>query len=869
MSVIVEPELEFPTHHVSLSDGVNKVGLILCDSQGNASPHAINRVPTPRTAMKTTSGNQKYSDFEPPWSPVAQDDWSGGRGQEDFDLDVTRYMDGWRANTLYGQIIMGGQETYTLGYRNQDFVLPGSVKWVDVISGDTNFMAVRFNASANYSAAKIYLWLKRYGTPPASLTVELCSDSSGSPGTVLRTATVSTTDITDTVSVFRLIPITAISLTSTTPYWIKIYSSGGTSDHHWSVGTNNASGTSVSSANGTIWGAAPFNIYHRIADARLDTQTMFFQYRRCQYAIYNRTSSAPLLYINGDRGVAQSNAGNLSTVVGSAKTWALNEWVGCVVVVINGAGSNEPQPWRLITSNTGTTLTVNTPWLTAHTTTTEYIIIASNKWTEVTGHGLTVNVTSVLVANNTCYFAQGDAVNIRRMRWFNNAGAATYQYADDGTNKATFLCTVRDSTTGNDEVWRGNNQDGTSSISVSKAPVVAWGTNMTFAAAIVFTDPSGNITGITEYGQSVKYPWVFREGSVFAIVTNKPDEIPLREMRAAAEFTNGRVAMAHGVYLFFNFGDGLERYYNSLLDDVGPNRDEGLPANRQGVISCMAGYPGQILIGVDAVSGFSSVLCKREGGEGGSGWCEIYRAPAEGQRIWDVGFQPIPGSTIDRLWVAVGNDIVWLPIPSGAKKPTTESAYRYIHESVIECGYVYVGMYDIFKFFHSLKLFTENLQEDVAWVEADYRLDDNTAWIPLKDAFNQSPMHENKFTAQYGENGKRIQIRLRLQTANNAITPIIKGTVIENVSRVPVKYSFSLVYRNNDNDINLRGEPEEMNAEEKGLLLDEWAEQLTPLHFRSIHKRYDDHVVFIDPAQLQAIREKSEGYIERLTLTGV
>lgn len=863
MSIIVEPGIEFPTHHVSLSDGDNTIGLILCDAQGNANPHAITRSPVPRTAMKTTSGNQKYSDFEPPWSPVSQDDWSGGRGYEDFDLDVTRYSDAWRANTMHGQVFLGGQDTYTTGYRSQNYSLPGSVKWVDIITGDNSYLAVKFTASANYDATSIYLWLKRHGTPTDDLIVELCSDNAGNPDAVLQDAEIDTDDITDTVSVMQKITISAESLASGTAYWIKVYSENGSTDHHWSIGVNNTSGTSKYSSDGLVWGNAAFDLYYRITAADVTARIKLFQYKRAQYAIYNRTSDAPLLYINGDRGVADSNAGALGTLVDASKSWTVDEFAGCVVLLTNGPGANEPQPWRVITSNTATALTVDDSWLITHTTDTEYVILGSNKWTLVAGHGLTVDVTDILVINGICYLAQGDSVNMRRMRWYNNAGTATYAYAADGTNKAVHLCPVRDSTTGNYEIWRSNNL---SAITVSKSEVKAWGVDLVFAGTVTFTDDSGNITGLTEYGFNDKLLWVFREGTIYAIVEGKPDEIPLREMRSAAEYTNGSVHLNHNVYLYFNFGDGLERYYNSLLDDVGPNRDDGLPDNRQGVISCAAGYPGRIFIGVDAVDGYSSVLCKGDGGDSGSGWYEIYRAPAAGQRVWDIAFQPIPGSTIDRFWVAVGNDLVWLPVPSGTKKPTKESAYRYTHESVIESGYVYVGLYDIYKFFHSLKIFSENLEEGTCWVEVDYRTDTDTDWIPIRDFYEVSPMHEITFTDDYGVNGKRIQIRLRLQTADNSITPIIKGTVIENVSRVPVKYSFSFAYRNFDNDVDLWGEKEILTVAERQNLLDTWANELTPLVFRSMFGRYDDRIVFIDPAELQTIREKSEGYIEKIAV---
>jgi hypothetical protein len=874
MSILVGPGLERQTHHISLSDGEKTLGLVLCDSAGNANPFAITRAPVPRTALKTTSGNQKYSDFEPPWSPVAQEDWSGGRGMIDFDLDVSRYYDNWIANTLYGKIFLGGRETYATGYRNQNFNLPGSLKWIAMLPGSRKYLAVKFAASANYDVTTIYLWLKRRGTPPQPLNIVLCADSAGSPGNTLQSTTVLTTTITDTVSQLYKAAITAQSINNGTSYWIKVYASDSDSDNYWAVGVNNAGGTSKEASNGTTWTDSAVDLYYRATGADGTYTNRFFTYKRQLYMIKNITGSAPKLYINGDCG-AGGNADPEeyplnNALLDSTKAWTVNEWAGCIVMVIGGAGSNEPKPWRTIVSNTATVLVLDSAWLTTLTvSTTEYIIINSNKWTEVTGHGLTANVTDILVVNNILYLAQGDAVNIRRARWFNNAGTATYQYADDGTNKATFLCTVRDSTDGL-VIWKANNLDATSDISVATSAVKAWATDLVFGTAITFKDNYGKITGITEYGPSTKLLWVFREASVFAVSATKPDEIPLKEMHAAAEYTNGSVFLTHNVYLYFNFGAGLERYYNSLLDDVGPNRYDGLPSNRQGVISCMAGYPGKLFAGINAgESGYSSILGNAQDAASGAGWCEIYRAPAIGQSIWNMAFQPIPGNAIDRLWIAVGADIIWIPFPSSSTEPINDSAYRFAHESTLTSGYVYVGLYDIFKFFHSLKIFTENLDEDHQWIEVDYRIDDEDAWTPIPGVFYISPMHENNLIEDYGVNGKRIQLRLRPQTDDHTKTPVIKGIVVENVSRVPIKYSFSFSYRNFDNSRDLLGEPEIVTAEERQDILDTWATELTPLILHSNNKQYDKRTVFIDPAQIQAVKQFKEGYIEKMSVIEV
>jgi len=870
----VGPNETRPTHDISLSDGTDTIGLIISDSKGQRRPKSIQRRPIPRTAMKTTSGNQGYSDFEPPWSPIAQDDWSGGRGMLDFDDDITRYYDGWRANTMFGEIFLGGQDTYTTGTRNQDFNLPGSVRWISMLTGNLKYLAAKFSASASYNSEYIYLWIKRKGTPDSTLTIEICSDSGGDPDTVLQSQTVSTTTIDDVVSQFYRFDITTQALTSGTSYWIKVYSNATSEDDNcWMVAVNDNAGDTKQSGNNTIWSASAVDMYYRITDADAGYKPKLFSYKRMMYAVMN-TGGTPELYYNGDRGVADSNSGALSTLVDATKSWVADEWIGSVVVIIGGPGSTEEQPWRVITGNTATALTVDSDWIIAHTTNTEYVIVSSGKWTLIASatHGLTGNVSDVLVVNEICYICQGDDINMRRMRWYNNSGTATYEYAADGTNKAVFMSTVRSSE--GLVIWKANNKDATGNISVAlEDTIAAWGTNLTFAAAITFKDDWGKINSIVEYGDENKNLWVMREGSVFKMTKDSvgayiTDEIPLREMHNAQEYTNGLSSISHNVYLYFSFLNGMERYYSTVLDDVGPNRDDGLPSNRQGIVRKIAGYPGRLYLAIDAgSSGYSSVLGNSTGASDGSGYCEVYRAPVIGQQIRDIRFQTIPGATLDRLWITVGDDIIWIPFPSGEINPTNDSNMRWVHESTITFGYMYAGLYDIYKFYHSLKLFTENLDDDAdITIKADYQVDEDTDWTTLPSDFDTSPIQESQLKETYGENGKRLRIRLRLMTADNTVTPIVKAIVLENVSRVPIKFAYGFAYRTMDNDTTLLDEPDEHNAEDKLDLLDKWASELTPLVMHSNHKRYDNKNVFIDPSENVPSFETEEGYIGQLSV---
>ena len=866
MPVRVEPDLEHPTHHFSLSDGQRKIGLILCDSKGSANPLGVQKVPTPRTALKTTSGTQSYADYEPPWSPMDQVDFTGGRGQFKYEDDVTKFGDSGRMNTLVKKVILGPQETYTTGFRSQCFSLPGSVSWSALITGARKYLAYQFIPTVSFSAVTLSVLMRRVGTPAAAITVELLSDSgTDTPNAVLQTGTITIAAVTDVLSNLQDATITTQALISGTKYWIKVYSIGGTDSDHWEVGVNAASGNTKQSADNASWAVCSVDLYYRVRDTDTAQTCILYQYKYAQYMVTKADAGtgAPKVYINGDRGAADSNAGQLNKLIDATKAWTTNAWAGCVVMVTAGTGSAEETPFRTISSNDGTSCTVSSNWLLAHDTTTEYVIFAANSWTEITGHGMTVPVTDVLVVNDIAYFCQGDAVNIRRHREYNNAGAWTLDWADDGANMAVYMCTVRDSTSGL-IIYKANNG---SPPSVATAPIVSWPTNLTFAAAITMQDNWGKITGIDEYGDSTKYLYILREGTVYAVNAGKLDEIPLKEMHSVMNYTNGKAHQVHNVYLYFNMLSGLERYYNRVLDDMGPNRDEGLPSERQGNISCMAGYPGKLYAGVDAgTTGISSVLVWN-----GTGWHELYRAPMAGMRIRRMQFQATPGSALDRLWVNIGGDIIWLAFPSGTLDTTQDASFRYTHEGYVVSSWMHAGMIEISKLFFSLKLFIDSLSVAAQEVYADYQIDTETTWHEVMSVFNTSPTQEVKF-ALLPVVWKRLRYRLRFRTTDASKTPKLTVTVVDCVSRVPVKHAYAFNFRLVEDDHDLNGDPEDMSVDEKYFLLSEWATELTPVVARTIFRLFDDVVMFIDPPVVKPMLAKEQakaGYLLSLTMIGI
>lgn len=863
--VNVSPDIRNPTHHISLSDGNVTIGLIARDARGQITAQAIRREPIQRTAMKTTSGDVKYSDMNWPWMVIAQSDWSGGRGLDDSEKDQTRFYDSMRANTSFGKIFHGPQEVYTTGYRKQHMYMPGSVSWLKMLPGPTRYLAARVIPTEDISVAEAQLLVRCRGTPQ-DLTVELRTTMLDAPGTVLGTATISAGSIADILSEIWKVTFAPQTFTQGVNYWVVVYASANDDDeNHWEIGVNKAATNNKQSADGTAWSSSNYSLYYRLLEAKQNVQTIFFSYRYGQYAVRQTETGTPEVYLNGDRGMAVSNAGALNKLIDSTKSWVTDEFAGSVVMIVGGKGLSEEQNWRIVTSNTATELIVSPDWNIEHDATTEYVIVNSNKWRLITGSGLT-HVTDILVINDIVYFAQGDDVNIRRMRW--NTSTKAHEWADDGTNKAAFLAHVRH--TSGLVIWKANNKDASGFISIAKASVTEWGSNLVFGTALPMKDDYGRINRILEYGDDDKQLWILREGMVFKTLQNSAgsdilDKINLEELKTVMDFTNGRAAAVHNVYLLFSLGAGIEKYYDRNLDDIGPNRDEGLPENRSGVCVDLLGYPGRFMAAYDAgTDGYSSVLVQSGGGAPGSGWHELYRAP-KGERIQDIHFQAIPGESPDRLWVAVGDDILWLYMPSRTLDPTKDSQYRYTHEASVTSAWIYGGLADIWKLFNSIKIIADGLSEE-QFIEADYQFDNESTWRTITGSFDTSPDKELSINDDFGVNAKRFRWRIRSHTEDNSKTPYIKSVILESIGLINVKYGYQIPYRLEDQDRNLQMELDEYSGMDKQNIIDHWAETLTPLYMRSVRRKMDKKLVFIDPAPLTVAADHGESYIGNILI---
>lgn len=839
MTVRVHPNEVNPSHHFALKDRAGRMlGLTACDSNGEAmelhDKHLYIEIPVETTAMKQTSGSSSYDIFDYPYSPIVQDDLSGGRASLDFERDSTKYYDSYRtlsgrANKAYA----GPLESYASGLRDGNQSMPGSLDFVQM-TGENRILYKRFQAGTGYTAAKVWAILRRRSTP-AALTVAIYSDNAGDVDSELTSISVAYTRMNDILSEWLNETISQ-ALTNGVYYWLVITAATGDNDKkHWLIGVKESVGTTYTSTTFTATPtAATFDLYFRLTPAEENKTCIPFEYKEQQYFIVSGTTGAPKVYMAGDRGTADANTGQLSKLIDATKSWTTNEHAGAVVLITDGTGKLEPQPWRTVASNDGTSLTLDEDWTITHDTTTEYVILGSTL-REITGHGLTAPVTNVLVSpTGVIYCCMGDSVTVRRLRAYTNAGAwedfghANCQADETAGTKAVFMVYKPQA----QKIVIANNSDASGNVSCSTSSnltIPDWGTALAWSAAVNVDSKYRRINGMIVHpdGSGNEAVWVFKTDVPFILPsTGNPYPVSIEEMKTVRSQYNGVNPMRNGVYLYFPMLQGLERYYGGQFDDMGPNLGEGLPANRRGPIVAMQGYPGKFFIAVDAGSaGYSSILDS-------GGWHERYRAP-KGQRIRAMAFQVIPGTGLDRLWIYQGNDLIYLPFPSESTNELEDPNYPYTWEWAVELARMHAGMFDVQKIVKKLKLQTEQLETDttngkkICWIEIDYKLNDDDDWTTIEDPFTESPTQEVDFASIYGVAGKRLKFRLRGYTRDSSKTAVFLAIIISAVTRVDVKSMYGpFTFRLEDNAkaFGLREENREVSATEQLQLIKDWGD---------------------------------------------
>lgn len=723
------------------------------------------------SSLVSNPGGTRFGDYDANFSHIEQRSFHGGRGNENFVDDQTRYFDSKELWSLTpNKLFPAPQWDFSKGLRTVDEYMPitRNVTWVKLI-GSNLYQDVSFS-SVGVTADSAAIFVRRRGTPKGNLTLELCADGTNKPGTVLKTVTKSTSDITDTISLFQLFDWTGTqSLTGSTTYYVKVYgNSADDSDHHWAIGVDAGTTGGQSSSNGTSWSSAAWKPFFRVMDAPVARTLIPFYLEGAWYVVSNNDDgSNSSVYINGDRGTASS--GSSTVLTNSARTWVANRWAGARVKIIGGTGISQTAG---IVSNTTTALTLDTTLSIALDNTSRYVIYKTPYWTtdSIGTHGLG-RVVSVAVVNKVAYFAQGLSTNTRKA----SSSANTHTWAADGTNKSDMLEVLGDAN--GLQMFSVTKTDSTYKIANVSSSVVI-GTTLSFGAAVQVGSPDYLITGMQTYNNQM---YILKEDSVWAAQGTRVARVNIG-LDGLPRSKNGAASAASGQFMYFNFWDSVERMLGSTVDDVGPQSDAGMPSGRRGYVSSMCPLLVYLFSGVNAGTGTSSMLAFQD-----RGYHELLRGWNSSYEIRTV-FAQNNDDTNPYLWTQVGTELVYQEL---SLSPLKDSSFRYQHEAVLVSSTHDFGHAHTYKFFEELEADIDNLNKGAIHVDVDYQAGSDVGtdkWTPVIGLYI-SP--NDKSTLEIGEVTK-MRFRLRLQTNSATTPPVINALVLKGFEVVPTKRVWNL-----------------------------------------------------------------------------
>ena len=802
-SVNVSFGLDSPTHDLSLSDGSTTYGLIF-DRGGIKQMQEI-----PLT---------------PPAHPFAIEhkNWIGGRGRVRYVDDPTGFFDSEHLWSMTdGKLFPSLQWRYSDGLRSATTYMPGdnqTYTWWKLWGtsgsapqGSSLYLETSFTPSANYTSIYYYLIVRRRGTPNGNLTVEVCSDSAGDPGTTLKTITKTTSDVTDTLAI-HLPFTTSQALTGSTTYHIKVY--GDASDdtsNHWEVLTNGDGSNSQQSYDDATYTAASVSLYYRVTDADTNRQYDFFTLEGGTYAVArNADLSASNLFINGVRGTATSATS--TTLVDTNLAMTTDAFVGAYIRIYDGTGDGQV---RQITANTATAFTVSA-WGKTPDTTSRYIVYATDYWTEITSTGLSRTYHAPVVADNIVYFPSSSP--IRRMR----VNGSSHDFADDVATGVSHLYLNPE---GNTPLIYGVN---TSTSRIRSAKTSTWGTNLSFGSNKAIGGSDYKITNLFNHNKRLH---IFKEDGLYTYSNNVVER--LGNFGDVPDERMGIGVASKDNQLWFGWGHSIEKMTGASITDMMNWKFgyDGMGDTKKGYVSAIVSAVGWLFVAIDGGSDhYSSILAWN-----GYGWHEIFKTWATNVSIksmfWQANYR-----TRSRLWFDLAGDMAYIEFPLYTANPTKDSSINFMHEGVMVSNTYDARDPQLYKIFSLLRMYSEQ-----GSCEIDYQTNANvntSTWTVLGTASTQ-PVEET--TLNLGGVFK-IRFRLRLQSAHSYTPNILTGWQITGRMMPLDRYQWICRFRA-DTTGDSNGDEPDFDPGTIYSQLQTWAKQQTKLTVRSTSQSLDNKTV--------------------------
>jgi len=415
--------------------------------------------------------------------------------------------------------------------------------------------------------------------------------------------------------------------------------------------------------------------------------------------------------------------------------------------------------------------------------------------------------------NNQWYAAAGTAVyrwNTSTNKWdlvYNatsnvtalaHLGGKIYAALGDSTNMV-------ESTTGNSGSWSatsGNRQytflrafNGFlyAAKSTGGANALAYTNGTTWVTNLTVGTSDVRITGLANFQNELV---ILSTRALFSLSSSFVYQI--YDLSTEEDDNNGRNAIPWLVdgRLYVPVRNGLNAYNGVSMENVGPNFDEGLPVGERGRIAAMVGTKTFLFAAIDAgTNGTSGIYAFN-----GQGWHCLAKATASGKRIRAIGIETITSSTgMTRLWWFEDSVPYYVELPDLSDNP-----YNYTGAKFAQTGNVTSSRFGgelplIEKDFYSIGLWTEGCSND-QFVDVYYEVDNSGIFVyagrvtqsPFQELILEQGDHGVK-TVTTGSTDKVINVLATETTGDMEVGEFVRiGNEIRQISTINSTTQFTL-----------------------------------------------------------------------------
>jgi hypothetical protein len=201
------------------------------------------------------------------------------------------------------------------------------------------------------------------------------------------------------------------------------------------------------------------------------------------------------------------------------------------------------------------------------------------------------------------------------------------------------------------------------------------------------------------------------------------DQVKSWESQYDTDNGKGAITWARDGKLYIPVLGGLLSYSDGFFESVGPDRDAGLPAARQGNIVDLISLTNWLVAAVDAgTSGTSSVLVYN-----GTGWHELVRTPQAGQACRALGYDTTV--TPHRLWCGYGTMTGYVQLPDLTDNPYQATGSEYASEGYVITPWISFDLLGSEKDFQEFGL--QYQMPTSGSIKVEYEVDHSGLWSPM------------------------------------------------------------------------------------------------------------------------------------------